>query len=91
MIDLLVFYIHTVAIVYAFTKSWQEDGVREGILSVGFVLIIFSIGWAISTLLISYIVPTEGFAKWFNKDTMALTILTVGEGIFYYYYLKKEA
>ncbi len=90
MIDLLVFYLHTVACVYAFTKYWQEDGFKEGIISVGFIAIIFSTGWAISTLLLSFIISQQGFAVWLNRDTMSLVFLTIAEGIFYYFYLQND-
>ena len=90
MIDLLVFYLHTIACVYAFTKFWQEEGFVGGVLSVGFIAIIFSTGWAISTLLLSYIFPQEGFAAWLNRDTLSLVVLTIGESIFYFYYLQRE-
>ncbi|MBS4027920.1 MAG: hypothetical protein KGZ58_04700 [Ignavibacteriales bacterium] len=89
MIDLLVFYLHTIACVYGFTKYWQEDGVIGGLLSVGFIAIIFSIGWAISAFLISYILPPQGFAIWLNRDTISLALVTLGESIFYYQYLKE--
>jgi len=90
MIDLLVFYLHTVAIVYAFSKGWQEEGLVEGVLSVGFIVIIFSTGWAISSLVFSFLISQEGIAVWLNRDTIALLVLTIVEIVFYSYYVRNE-
>jgi hypothetical protein len=90
MIDLLIFYLHTVAVVYAFSKGWQEEGMVEGVLSVGFIAIIFSTGWAISSLAFSYLISQQGIAVWLNRDTIALLTLTIVELVFYSYYLRKD-
>ena len=50
MVTLFVFYIHTVAAVYAFTDQCQEEGVGAGTLAVAFMGIVFSVGWSISSL-----------------------------------------
>ncbi len=90
MIDLIIFYFHTIVAVYAFTKSWQEENFISGIVSVAFILIIFAIGWTIATLSVTYIIPSEGFAKWMNRDTISLMLLTIGESFFYYHYFKSK-
>ena len=90
MIDLIVFYLHTMGGVYAFTKYWQEEGVVGGILALGFFAIIFSAGWAISALIFSFIISADGFAIWLNRDTLSLLFLTVAEIFFYIFYLNED-
>ena len=88
MVALLVFYLHTVAAAYAFTDQYQEEGVGAGILAVAFMGIIFSVGWSISTFILKFLVDEKGLGLYFNRDAMSLTLLTIGEAIFYYYYLR---
>ena len=88
MATLFVFYVHTVAAVYAFTNQYQEEGPGAGTLAVAFMGIVFSVGWSISTFVLKFLVSEKGFGIYFNRDALSLTILTAGEAIFYYLYLK---
>jgi hypothetical protein len=89
MIPLLVFYLHTVAAVWAFTKRFQEEGVKEGVLAVGFMAIIFSVGWTLTTALLQIVISPAGFGRGFDRDALSLLLLTSFEAVFYYYYLRK--
>ena len=88
MVTLLVFYLHTIAAAYGFTHQWQEEGSGAGALVVAFMAIIFSVGWSISTFILKYIIDEKGFGLYFNRDAMSLAILTIAEGVFYYFYLR---
>ena len=88
MIELVVFYLHTIAAVTAFTHQYQREGPGAGALAVGFMGIIFSVGWSISTFLLKLVVSEKGMGLWFNRDAMSLTLLTIAEAIFYYLYLR---
>ena len=89
MIPLFVFYLHTVGAVYAYTRRWQEAGVKEGILAVAFMAIIFSVGWTLTTFFLHLVSPPEGLGSGLDRDALSLLLLTTGEGFFYYWYLKK--
>jgi hypothetical protein len=88
MVTLFVFYIHTVAAVYAFTDQCQEEGVGAGTLAVAFMGIVFSVGWSISTFILKFLLSEKGFGMYFNRDAISLAVLTAGEAVFYYLYLK---
>ncbi len=88
MIPLLIFYIHIVGITAAFTSEYQKEGLSAGFLSVGFFVLIFSVGWSISSFFLKYLIGPPGFGIWLNRDTLSLVILTVCEGFFYFYYFK---
>jgi len=90
MITLFIFYIHTIAAVIAFTRRWQEEGVWEGILAVGFVALIFAVGWSMTTVIVQLFMEKEGFGTWFDRDTAALALLTVLEATFYYALVVKK-
>ena len=66
----------------------QEEGPGAGTLAVAFMGIVFSVGWSISTFVLKFLVSEKGFGIYFNRDALSLTILTAGEAIFYYLYLK---
>ncbi|HTY10885.1 MAG TPA: hypothetical protein VMF88_07420 [Bacteroidota bacterium] len=88
MIPLFVFYVHTIAAVYAFTQQYQEEGIGAGALAVAFMGIIFSVGWSISTFILKFIISERGFGLYCNRDALSLALLTAGEAIFYYLYLR---
>ena len=88
MVALFVFYLHTIAAVYGFTDQYQEEGISAGALAVAFMGIIFSVGWSITTFILKYLIDEKGFGLYFNRDAMSLTLLTLGEAVFYYFYLR---
>ncbi|HUI64525.1 MAG TPA: hypothetical protein VL126_06775 [Bacteroidota bacterium] len=90
MIPMLVFYIHVVALAAGFTKRYQEEGVAEGFLAVFFMALIFFVGWGIASFLLKLVMRAEGFGPAFNRDAAGLVLLTVGESVFYYYFLLRE-
>lgn len=90
MIAAFVLALHVFAGIYAFWTRGKTAGWREGVLALAFVGVIFSVGWAIVTMLVSLVLPPEGFAEWFNRDTIALALLTIAEGFFYYFFLRSD-
>jgi hypothetical protein len=83
MINLPIFYLHVIAAVAVFTKRWQEGGIGEGLLGVAFVLLIFGVGWSITTIIVGWFMTPEGFGPLLNRDASALLLLTLLEVIFY--------
>ena len=90
MVEILVFYVHIVAVVTMFTKRWQEENLSEGFLVVFFMVLIFFVGWSITTFLMKLLLEKEGFGMFFDRDAASLFLLTVGESILYYFYLRDE-
>ncbi len=90
MIPLLVFYLHTVAVVAIFTRRYQAEGIGEGFLAVFFISLIFFVGWAMASFVMKLVMPPEGFAVWFDRDAASLLLLTLAESVLYYYYFKDD-
>ncbi|MDI6802555.1 MAG: hypothetical protein QME58_01760 [Bacteroidota bacterium] len=90
MVAVFVFYIHLVAASAIFTKRWQESGKGEAFLAVGFMALIFGVGWSVATVFLKFFFAKEGLSVWFDRDQMSLALLTVLESIFYYAYIKWE-
>lgn len=94
MVAATIFALHGLATVYAFVTRKKQGGLSEGVLAVAFLGIIFSVGWTIMTMLTSLVFKPQGIAEWLNRDAITLTLLTICEGVFYYFFLgigkKKE-
>jgi hypothetical protein len=90
MITLFVFYIHVVAAVAIFTKRWQEANWKEGLLSVGFLVLIFSVGWSISTVIMKLFIGPKGFGVWLDRDAMSLLLLTLLESLFFTLQIRRK-
>lgn len=90
MIPLIVFYIHIIGFTYAFTREYQREGISAGFLTLGFLVLIFSVGWSISSFAFKYLVDEAGFGIWLNRDALSLLALSVGEGLLYYFYFGSE-
>jgi len=88
MIAAVILSLHGAAGIYAFWTRKKKGGWGEGILALAFVGVIFSVGWTIVTMLTSVLVAPEGLAEWLNRDSLTLTLLTIAEGFFYYFFLR---
>lgn len=89
MVASLIFFIHFLFSLIIFTKKWQEDGLSSAFLNVALILILFAVGWTITSLLAKFLMETEGLGLYFDRDTFSLTLLTLGEIIFYTLYYKE--
>lgn len=90
MIPLIVFYLHIVGCTFAFVREYRHEGLSAGFLTLGFLALIFSVGWSISSFAFKYIIDERGFGIWMNRDALSLLALSVGEGLLYYMYFRNE-
>lgn len=90
MIELLIYYLHLIGVLYAFTKNWQARGIKEGFLSVIVIGLFFTIGWALTGTIARAIYPDKFNTIYFNSDTFSLILLLIPEIIFYYFYIIKD-
>lgn len=91
MIPLIIFYLHIIGITFSFTSEYQKESLSAGFLSVGFVVLIFSVGWSISSFFLKYLIGEAGFGLWLNRDSLSLLLLTVAEVLFYFFYFNESA
>lgn len=89
MIELLIFHLHIAAALYAFTKNWQNSGVKEGVLGVIIIGLVFAIGWALTGTFAYLIMPNSSEASFFNSDTLSLVLLVIPESVFFYVFFIK--
>ena len=89
MITAFIFFLHFLFSLIIFTKKWQEDGLPSAFLNVGLILILFAVGWTITSLLAKLLMEPEGLGLYFDRDTFSLTLLTLAESIFYSLYYRE--
>ncbi|MFY8161090.1 MAG: hypothetical protein ACOVNU_07150 [Candidatus Kapaibacteriota bacterium] len=90
MIDLFILYLHYIGALYAFTKNWQEDNIKQGFLSVLILGLAFTILWALSGQIAFMIFPDSWNTIYFTKDTLSLVLLVIPESIFFYHFFIKK-
>lgn len=90
MIDLFILYLHYLGALYAFTKNWQEDNVKQGFLSVLILGLAFTILWALSGQIAFMIFPDSWNTIYFTKDTLSLVLLVIPESVFFYHFFIKK-
>ena len=97
--------LHVIAAGYAFLK-YKKESVKEGLVAVAFVAIIFSVGWTLATTLTNLLLSIPFLKELFdtqpesalqnllkkelNRDTLSLVFLTAGESVFYYFFLRRN-
>ncbi len=90
MIALFIFYLHAVAAAAIFTAYWQEEGLKGGFVAVGFLALIFSVGWPMSTIILNFFVEPAGLGAWLDRDALALVLLTGIEATVAWRYLGRK-
>lgn len=88
MVIAFIFLIHILFTIYVIYKKWKNDSFSSALIDLTLIIIIFSVGWSLSTMFVKVFSDPAGFGKHFDRDTIALTILTVGEYFFYRIYFK---
>ena len=88
MVIAFIFLLHLIFTFYVFYKKWKLDSPSSAFIDLVLIIIIFSVGWSITTMFAKLIWAPEGFGKYFDRDTIALFLLTVGEFFFYRIYYK---
>lgn len=89
MIIVIIFYLHILSAVLAFTYRWQEEGTKAGFIILGFMGLVFAVGWTIVGFIMHFLAP-RGIPKVIDADTMSLLLLTILEAFIYYFYFFKE-
>jgi MFS family permease len=90
MIEILIFHLHIVAALYAFTKSWQNGNKKEAFLAVMIIGLVFSIGWALTNPIAGLLMPSSWNSIYFTQDTLSLILLAIPEAFFFKIFFIKD-
>lgn len=88
MIIVFIFLLHIIFTIYIFINKLKTESLSSALINLAFIIIFFSIGWSLATMLIKIFIDAEGFGTFIDRDTIALTILSVAEYFFYKFYYK---
>ena len=90
MISAFIFFLHLIFGLVFFTKKWQDENLQAGFLNLALFGILFAVGWTITGMIAKIIMDQKGLGMQFDRDTFALSILTVAEFFFYRFYYNEE-
>jgi len=91
MISALIFAGHLYFISYIVTKKWQEESLSSALTNFALIIILFAVGWSITSSITKMLFDPKGFGIQFDADTISLTMLTIIEFFFYRFYYKEES
>jgi TRAP-type C4-dicarboxylate transport system permease small subunit len=90
MVSASIFALHIGVFFYLLLQRKKKPW-SEVLLSLAFFVIIFSVGWTLSTALARMMFPPEGLAAWLDDDAISLILVTIGELFFYYVFFNVSA
>ncbi len=90
MISALIFSAHIVFVAVVFTKKWQDESLSSAFINLALIIVLFAVGWSISTSLVKLVIDAKGFGIHFDADAISLTILALAEYFFYRFYYKED-
>ncbi|MEW6702770.1 MAG: hypothetical protein AB1298_08620 [Bacteroidota bacterium] len=90
MITALIFSAHLVFMLIIFTKKWQNESISSALTNLALIIVLFAVGWSISTSVVKIFIDSKGFGIQFDADAISLTLLTIVEFFFYRFYYKEE-
>ena len=90
MIIAFIFTAHLIFAGYIFFKKKKTESIGSAIQNLILIIVLFSVGWSILTLVLQAFIEPEGFGEAFNRDTIVLTTLTIIEFFFYRMYYWKD-
>ena len=86
MISALIFAGHLIFTAYIFTKKWQDESLSSAFINFALVVILFAVGWSVTTSVVKIFFEPKGFGIQFDADTISLTLLAIIEYFFYKFY-----
>lgn len=88
MIISIIFFLHLLFSLIIFTIKWQEEKLSTAFLNIALIAILFAVGWSMASVIAKAVMEPKGLGIYFDRDTFALTLLTIGEYFFYRLYYK---
>ena len=89
MITAFIFFIHFLFSLVIFTKKWQDENLSAGFLNIALIAILFAVGWTITGMIAKLVMEPKGLGMQFDRDTFALSLLTIAEYFSYKFYYKE--
>jgi hypothetical protein len=75
LIAVIIFYLHLIFACYVFCKTFQSDGAVMAFLNVAFIIVLFTVGWTLSDLIIGLFISENGYRIMIPQGKIFLTFL----------------
>ncbi len=89
MIIVLIFLLHIIFIGIVLYKKTKKESFGSSLIDLALIIVLFSVGWSLSAMVVKLFFSPIGFGKYFNRDTIVLTLLTIVEFLFYKFYYRE--
>lgn len=90
MITAFIFFVHLIFSLVIFSKKWQDDNLASAFQNITLIWILFAVGWTITGMIAKIFMEPKGLGMQFDRDTFALTLLTIAEYFFYKFYYDEK-
>ena len=90
MVSAIIFSAHLIVVAVIFTKKWQDESLTSAFINLALIVILFTVGWSVSTSVVKLVIEPRGFGLQFDADAIALTLLVIGEYFFFRFYYGEE-
>jgi hypothetical protein len=91
MVSAIIFAAHLMFACIIFTRKWQDDSISSAFINLSLIIILFAVGWSVTTSVVKLVFESKGLGLYYNSDDISLTLLTIIEFFFYKMYYKNES
>ncbi len=77
MIIAVIYFIHVIFAVYAFAKSYQNDGWLQAFLNLGFIITLFAVSLTVCELVVGVFIPDSGYKMLMPENSVFLFLLKI--------------
>jgi len=88
MIIVIIFLLHIIFIGVILYKKTKKESFGSSLIDLALIIVLFSVGWSLSAMFVKIFFSPVGFGKYFDRDSIALSFLTIVEFFFYKFYYK---
>jgi hypothetical protein len=75
LIAVIIFYLHLIFACYVFCKTFQTDGAVFALLNVAFIVVLFTVGWTLSDLIVGLFISDAGYRILIPQGKALLTLI----------------
>ncbi len=77
MIIAIIYYLHVIFAVYAFCKSYQNDGWLQAFLNLAFIITLFAVALTVCELFVGFFIPDSGYRITMPSNSIVLFLLKI--------------
>lgn len=77
MIIAVIYFIHVIFAVYAFSKSYQNDGLLQAFLNLGFIITLFAVSLTVCELIVGLFISDNGYNMNLPVNSVLLFFLKI--------------